>query len=80
MTINVNRLVQEAVWDKGLADVREAMAAQVEKLHKYLLAFNEILKERQAAGLDQKMSEDTSAAVKVGVEAVKRLIALDRTK
>ena len=51
MTINVNRLVQEAVWDKGLDDVREAMAVQVEKLHKYLLAFNEILKERQAAGL-----------------------------
>ncbi len=34
--------------------------------------------EREAAGLDQAESHDTSAAVKVGVEAVKRLIALDR--
>ena len=33
--------------------------------------------EREAAGLDQRMSEDTSAAVKVGVEALKRIIALD---
>ena len=32
--------------------------------------------EREAAGLDQKESHDTSAAVKVGVEAVKRLIEL----
>ena len=31
--------------------------------------------EREAAGLDQKMSEDTSAAVRVGVEALKLLIA-----
>ncbi len=36
--------------------------------------------EREAAGLDQKESHDTSAAVKVGVEAVKRLIELDRAK
>ena len=34
--------------------------------------------EREAAGLDQDMSEDTSAAVKVGVEALKLLIAEDR--
>ncbi len=34
--------------------------------------------EREAAGLDQKESHDTSAAVKVGVEAVKRLIMRDR--
>ena len=34
--------------------------------------------EREAAGLDQKMSEDTSSAVKVGVEAVRRLIEADR--
>lgn len=51
MTINVNRLVQNAVWDRGLADVRDAMAVQVEKLHKYLRAFNEILLERRSAGL-----------------------------
>ena len=34
--------------------------------------------EREAAGLDQKMSEDTSSAVKVGVEALRRLIEADR--
>ncbi len=34
--------------------------------------------EREAAGLDQAESHDTSAAVRVGVEAVKRLIELDR--
>ncbi len=34
--------------------------------------------EREAAGLDQPMSEDTSAAVRVGVEALKLLIAEDQ--
>ena len=34
--------------------------------------------EREAAGLDQEMSEDTSAAVRVAVEALKRLIEADR--
>lgn len=51
MTINVNRLVQNAIWDRGLDDVSLAMKEQVEKIHKYLLAFNEILHERQASGL-----------------------------
>ena len=36
--------------------------------------------EREAAGLDQHMSEDTSAAVKVGVEALKLIIAEDKAK
>jgi uridine phosphorylase len=36
--------------------------------------------EREAAGLDQHMSEDTSAAVKVGVEAMKLIIAEDQAK
>ncbi len=36
--------------------------------------------EREAAGLDQKMSEDTSAAVRVGVEALKLLIQKDRAE
>ncbi len=36
--------------------------------------------EREAAGLDQAESHDTSAAVKVGVEAVRRLIELDRSR
>ena len=34
--------------------------------------------EREAAGLDQDMSEDTSRAVKVAVEGLKRLIEADR--
>ena len=34
--------------------------------------------EREAAGLDQKESHDTSAAIEVGVEALKLLIAQDR--
>lgn len=34
--------------------------------------------EREAAGLDQKMSEDTSASVRVAVEALKILIAQDK--
>ena len=34
--------------------------------------------EREAAGLDQKMSEDTSAAVHVAVEALKLQIEADR--
>ncbi len=34
--------------------------------------------EREAAGLDQTMSEDTSSAVRVGVEALKLLIRQDR--
>ncbi|MBQ3497306.1 MAG: uridine phosphorylase [Oscillospiraceae bacterium] len=36
--------------------------------------------EREKAGLDQNMSEDTSAAVRVGVEALKRIIEEDRKK
>lgn len=51
MTINVNRLVQDAIWDGGMNDIREAMEKQVKKVHKYLLAFNEILSERRKAGL-----------------------------
>ena len=34
--------------------------------------------EREAAGLDQKMSEDTSSAIKVGVEALKLIIEDDK--
>lgn len=36
--------------------------------------------EREAAGLDQEMNEDTSSAVSVGVEALKLLIAADRAR
>ena len=34
--------------------------------------------EREAAGMDQKESHDTSAAIRVGVEAIKLLIAADK--
>ena len=43
MTMNVNRLVQNAIRDN--IPIEEAVTAQTEKLHKYLLAFNAILKE-----------------------------------
>lgn len=36
--------------------------------------------EREKAGLDQEMSEDTSAAVKVGIEALKKIIKKDRAE
>ena len=36
--------------------------------------------EREAAGLDQAESHDTSAAIQVGVEALKRLIRQDRAE
>ena len=44
MTMNVNRLVQNAV--RSGVPIEQAVAEQTEKLHKYLLAFNEILKTR----------------------------------
>lgn len=36
--------------------------------------------EREAAGLDQKMSEDTSAAVSIAVEAMRTVIKADKAK
>ena len=36
--------------------------------------------EREKAGLDQKMSEDTSHSVKVSVEDLKKMIELDRQR
>ena len=36
--------------------------------------------EREKAGLFMPMSEDTSAAIKVGIEALKKVIAADRAK
>ena len=43
MTININRLVQNAVRDG--VDISDAVREQVVKVHKYLLAFNEIIKD-----------------------------------
>ena len=36
--------------------------------------------EREAAGLDQKMSEDTSAAIKIAVEAMRKIILKDKER
>lgn len=36
--------------------------------------------EREKAGLFMEMSEDTSSAIKVGIEAMKRIIAADKNK
>ena len=36
--------------------------------------------EREAAGLDQNMVPDTSGAIKVGIEALKKIIAQDKAK
>ena len=36
--------------------------------------------EREAAGLDQEMNEDTGAAVRVAVDALRRIIAADRAR
>ena len=41
-TININRLVQNAVRDGK--DISEAVREQTKKVHKYLLAYNEIIK------------------------------------
>lgn len=49
MTININRLVQNAVRDG--VDIGDAVREQVEKVHKYLLAFNEIIKEEFESNL-----------------------------
>jgi anaerobic ribonucleoside-triphosphate reductase len=49
MTININRLVQNAVRDG--ADISERVKEQVEKVHKYLLAYNAIVEDSFNAGL-----------------------------
>lgn len=42
ITININRLVQDAV--RNNEDISEKVRLQVEKIHKYLIAYNEIVK------------------------------------
>lgn len=49
ITININRLVQNAV--KNGIDISDAVKDQVERVHKYLLAFNEIMKDNFNAKL-----------------------------
>jgi ribonucleoside-triphosphate reductase len=48
MTINLNRLIQNLVKEKGkitLEDISERVAEQVEKIHKYMISYNEIVKD-----------------------------------
>lgn len=45
MTININRLVQEAVNNN--IPIRDAVTSQVDKVHKYLSAFNALVKEAE---------------------------------
>lgn len=49
ITININRLVQQAV--KNGEDISEKVREQTRKNHKYMLAFNELLKEELRDGL-----------------------------
>ncbi len=49
ITMNVNRIVQDAV--KENKDISLAIAEQTEKIHKYLFAFNEIIKDNFNARL-----------------------------
>lgn len=67
---DLTRIRAELVCEKSLAAVAERLS-----LGEHLLLGN-----GEAAGLDQNMSEDTSAAVRVGVEAMKLLIAQDLAK
>lgn len=49
ITININRLVQSAI--KQNKDISESVREQVRKVHKYLIAYNEIVKDNLKAGL-----------------------------
>lgn len=57
ITININRLVQDVKKksDKNKLDfdteLDKAIRSQVDDIHKYLIAFNEILKDEQSSGL-----------------------------
>lgn len=54
MTVNVNRLVQNLAREHGLVgpeDIEQAVAEQVERLHKYLAAANAIMEDNLTAGL-----------------------------
>ena len=56
LTININRLVQNAVKDRNYnneatEEIERAVREQVEKCHKYLISFNEIMKDYYKANL-----------------------------
>lgn len=54
MTINLNRLVQNVCKNReevSKEEISEAVREQVKKIHKYQIAFNEIMKDNYKAGL-----------------------------
>lgn len=51
MTINMNRLIQNAT-KQGIS-IKDAVRTQTDKVHKYLIAFNEILKEMKSLHMIQ---------------------------
>lgn len=54
MTINLNRLVQNVCKNReevSKKEISEAVREQVKKIHKYQIAFNEIMKDNYKAGL-----------------------------
>lgn len=56
MTLNVNRLIQNTVKDRHFdsnvkKEIEEAVSKQIEKMHKYLTAFNEIIKDYYKSNL-----------------------------
>ncbi len=54
MTININRLIQNVAKGKkeiSPAEISAAIHEQVQKIHKYLIAYNEVVKDNLKAGL-----------------------------
>lgn len=50
MTLNINRLVQDTIKDRKFTEknkhlIEDAVKKQIDKMHKYLIAFNEIIKD-----------------------------------
>lgn len=57
ITVNINRLVQNVAKEHGgkenitLADISDGVHEQISKMHKYMTAWNEILKDSLKAGM-----------------------------
>lgn len=49
ITININRLVQNAVREEK--SISQKMTEEIKKVHKYLIAFNEVIKDSFKAGM-----------------------------
>ena len=74
------KMIEQAKLD-AKQEYNQILNEANEKADKVMKTARESLnQEREQAGLDQKMSEDTSAAVKIGVDALKIMIKKDRIK